>query len=233
MIKDMDRYNDMVVMRQAGETYAFIAKKYNITRGRVKQIVGHIVKGNKYSSVIDEMRNMREMGKGCKEIADYFGIAADKVYNMVGDINLVLDKWFWSNVDIKDESDCWNWKGCCHNVTGYGAIRRKPIRNGYSHRLAWELSFGKIPEDKVLRHTCDNPKCCNPNHLLLGTQAENVQDREDRYKGASRNTRKLSYDIAKEIREMRNIGYTYNELAKKYKVAWGTVFGICKYKYYK
>ena len=46
----------------------------------------------------------------------------------------------------------------------------------YTHRLAWQYYVGPIPDGLLVRHTCDNPPCCNPAHLLLGTQADNALD---------------------------------------------------------
>lgn len=71
--------------------------------------------------------------------------------------------------------DCWPWTG---NVDkdGYGALPFEG-RNYRPHRLAWQDANGSlIPEGIVVRHTCDNPPCCNPAHLILGTQADNIGD---------------------------------------------------------
>jgi len=66
---------------------------------------------------------------------------------------------------------------------GYGHIqcgsRRGGVKRGprQTHRVAYELTFGPIPEGQVVRHKkCDNPPCCNPAHLRLGTQADNIAD---------------------------------------------------------
>lgn len=62
---------------------------------------------------------------------------------------------------------------------GYGRIqyRRRKVR---VHRLAWELHHGPIAPGAVIRHTCDNPPCCNVAHLRSGTQQENMRDRDRR-----------------------------------------------------
>ena len=72
---------------------------------------------------------------------------------------------------------CWPWTGrLSHN--GYGRVydgrRALPVTH-----YAWKLHTGqKVPSGKIIMHTCDNPPCCNPAHLRLGTQAENVADRD-------------------------------------------------------
>jgi len=83
---------------------------------------------------------------------------------------------FWSKVDIKEKDDCWNWMACSRGISGYGCIRvgNKVIN---SHRIAWILSNGKIPEGLWVLHKCkQNRLCCNPNHLYLGTQFNNMRD---------------------------------------------------------
>jgi hypothetical protein len=81
---------------------------------------------------------------------------------------------FWLKVDIKDNvKDCWNWVAGSNN-NGYGKIRV-----GYdtilAHRLAYMLTKGDIPEELQVQHLCNIRLCCNPNHLKIGTQSENLQ----------------------------------------------------------
>jgi hypothetical protein len=82
---------------------------------------------------------------------------------------------FWSRVDrTAGESGCWLWSGSL-GTGGYGLCgHQKRVKR--SHRIAWELTHGPIPDGMVVCHRCDNPPCCNPAHLFLGTLADNVRD---------------------------------------------------------
>lgn len=79
---------------------------------------------------------------------------------------------FWSKVD--KSGDCWIWTGSRHGF-GYGlfGLNGKTRR---AHRISYELVNGPIPEGFVLCHTCDNPPCVNPDHLFVGSKADNTHD---------------------------------------------------------
>lgn len=86
---------------------------------------------------------------------------------------------FWSKVDRGSSERCWRWVGPVNNM-GYGVFETYPHGNGrrlrtLAHRYALALGGADIAE-KVVRHTCDNPRCVNPSHLIPGTQLENVHD---------------------------------------------------------
>lgn len=79
------------------------------------------------------------------------------------------------------EADCWEWRGD-RNELGYGrlTLTRKNLHKARVHRLMFERYFGPIPDGMIVRHKCDNPPCSNPDHLELGTMAENSRDMIDR-----------------------------------------------------
>lgn len=99
------------------------------------------------------------------------------------------------NKTVVSERGCWEWQGAKHEC-GYGTIMRKRKRLAV-HRLSYELWVGNIPDGLVIRHKCDNPRCVNPNHLVPGTQAQNIADIAERGRyGAT----KLTVDQVEEIR---------------------------------
>jgi len=86
------------------------------------------------------------------------------------------DDWetrFWKYVK-KCENGCWEWNG--HNRNRYGLFARIRGVTESAHRIMWELKNGPIPEGKQVLHKCDNPPCCRPDHLFLGTITDNMAD---------------------------------------------------------
>lgn len=82
---------------------------------------------------------------------------------------------FWTYVDAAAADECWLWNGH-RNKNGYGTLRSKTTTLAV-HRVSYEMHKGKIPEGLVIRHMCNNPPCVNPNHLLVGTNLDNVMDK--------------------------------------------------------
>ena len=75
---------------------------------------------------------------------------------------------------VERPNGCIEWTGA--RVRQYGVLRVHTV-HWSAHRLAWTLAYGQIPEGLHVLHSCDNPPCCNPAHLFLGTQSENMRDK--------------------------------------------------------
>lgn len=84
---------------------------------------------------------------------------------------------FWAKVAISSPTACWLWQAS--TIRGYGQVhlpRTDRQHTKYAHRVAWELTNGTIADNHSVLHRCDTPLCCNPNHLFLGTQQDNLTD---------------------------------------------------------
>lgn len=89
----------------------------------------------------------------------------------------------WSNVKKQDGDSCWPWLGARiprprTGEPGYGCIKigGKKGKLIYTHRLAWEVTYGPIPDGLCVLHRCDNTQCARPSHLFLGTKDDNNKD---------------------------------------------------------
>lgn len=114
-----------------------------------------------------------------------------------------LAKWL-SNVSKNNE--CLIWNGCV-DKDGYPRARTKESQNLRVHRWVFEKLNGYSPE--VVRHSCDNPRCLNPKHLLAGNPIINAEDRSKR----GRTYGHVSEEEAQLVKTMREAGKLYKEIA--------------------
>ena len=127
---------------------------------------------------------------------------------------------FWSKVAITSDTDkCWLWMNQTNNQ-GYGKFRSGK-RMVSAHRFSFELNFGEIPEGLMVCHSCDNRRCVNPNHLFLGSHAENMADRDTKQRnkpsfGLKNGKAKLTDEDVAEIRKLYAAGITPTILAKRF-----------------
>lgn len=131
-------------------------------------------------------------------------------------------------------NQCWEWIG---NLTekGYGQMRINGVTFS-AHRLSWLLFHGGGQNNFQVLHKCDNRKCFNPNHLFLGTNADNVKDRNSKNrqaKGANIRTTKLSKANVRLIRLCFSKGINKAVLARKFKVNYTTILAIVNRKTWK
>ena len=140
---------------------------------------------------------------------------------------LTLEEAFWPHVQIPEGSgdNCWLWTYRVH-VKGYGSIKRGKHFIG-AHRVSWMLHHGDIPPGMFVCHKCDVRLCVRPDHLFLGTCAENLGDMAAK----GRSTRKLTDEAVVAIRQRWSAGETQMALAREYGVSQNTVSRIACHKY--
>jgi hypothetical protein len=85
---------------------------------------------------------------------------------------------FWSKATLNQLTGCYEWQ-FSKDRYGYGRFQING-KNKVASRMAWELCFGEITSEQCVCHTCDNPKCINPQHLFLGDAKINNRDRADK-----------------------------------------------------
>lgn len=108
---------------------------------------------------------------------------------------------FWAKVDVRDPGECWNWTAA-RKENGYGAVNYRS-RTYYAHRVAFEIRTGTDPKGLVIRHTCDNRRCVNPDHLIPGTQADNIRDMLNRGRHLIGNRHQNAVLTNEQVAEMR------------------------------
>lgn len=135
-----------------------------------------------------------------------------------------LEVRFWSKVDKRGESECWPWLACRGHF-GHGEFK-VGNRIAQAHRIAWVLSYGSIGADVVVRHKCDNPPCCNPSHMEVGTLVDNVRDRDARGRTARGEKSGSAKLTAAQVLQIRKSTESHRVTAHKFGITHTTVRSI-------
>lgn len=139
-----------------------------------------------------------------------------------------------------EKNNCWEWLKST-NKKGYGYFQINALPAFPAHRVSYELYKGEIPEGMCVCHSCDNPKCVNPDHLWLGTIKENNLDRDKKGRnaqprGEKHGMCKISEDTAKLIKLKIQNEESLIRISKELNVPYTTVNNIkqgCAWKHLK
>lgn len=146
-------------------------------------------------------------------------------------MNLKDQKRFWTKVKIGELDECWEWQASIRK-TGYGSFKLE-LKIMDSHRLSWSEINGEIPESLWVLHICDNRKCCNPNHLKLGTPQDNVLDMVIKNRQAKGENNGLSKLIEQQVLAIRKDNKSSRQIAKIYDISHQNVLDIKNRKIWK
>jgi hypothetical protein len=140
---------------------------------------------------------------------------------------------FWKHVDKRGEDECWLWRASSKNtVSGYGSFWDNDLKkNLLAHRVSYQLANGEVPIGRVVMHTCDNPKCVNPKHLMLGSNKENGEDKARKgrsarniFFGENNPKSKLTLEQARYIKQHPEISNA--EIARQFGLSVNCIRGV-------
>lgn len=137
-----------------------------------------------------------------------------------------MEQRFFKFVDKKTDDECWLWIGT-KDAHGYGKFSLKTKKIG-SHRVSYEIhKKDKIPSGKVLMHTCDNPACVNPKHLVIGSYSENAIDM------VKKNRSRICFLNEQQVLTIKRSDKTVKQLAEIYSVSTSCIRDIVKKRTWK
>ena len=145
----------------------------------------------------------------------------------------------WEKIRKGNPEECWSWIAS-KSYKGYGRIGRNgKVR--WAHREVYKDKIGSIPDNMCVCHCCDNPSCCNPKHLFLGTNADNVKDKVKKGRchtynneGEKNGMAKLSAETVRNIRRMYATGnYRQRDIMKMFGIGRHHVYQIVHNKLWK
>lgn len=133
-----------------------------------------------------------------------------------------------AELSVAEESGCIRFTGHLDGE-GYGRIMVARVKY-MAHRLSYSLNNGPIPDGYVVRHKCDNPSCINPEHLEVGTQADNIADKVSRGRQARGSGAGRAMLTEESVREIRSSPLKVSELSTLYGVSVVSIRNILRRK---
>lgn len=120
-------------------------------------------------------------------------------------------------VYYKPKKGCWEWHSS-RNPAGYGILNGPDGKRKFAHRAYFEKYHGPIPPGMYVCHRCDNPPCCNPDHLFLGTPGDNVRDmaRKQRSPGSGVARKQRNLQIKREVNILLSNGIKPDRICQIY-----------------
>ena len=144
-------------------------------------------------------------------------------------------------VDIQPDTGCWEWNLSRSNRRGGYGQKRVGSKTHKAHRLAWMVFIGPIDPGMFVCHKCDNPPCCNPAHLFIGSPRDNVIDAMKKgrafvpvsKRGEKSPASKLSEIDVLEARRLIEEGWSLSKVAGQFGVTKQTIWLIKEGKTWK
>lgn len=148
------------------------------------------------------------------------------------EVKAKVPKLLYDKINFRTINECWEWNSSLTRK-GYGQFNTKingvKLGNG-AHRMMYKLLFDpNISSSIYVLHRCDNRKCCNPNHLFLGSLQDNNADRHNKGRtacGIKIKTSKLTNEKVLEIRDKLNKGEKVSQIALDYKLSTANIYAI-------
>lgn len=138
---------------------------------------------------------------------------------------------FWAKVDKRGPDECWLWTASLR-PNGYGQFTWHYPNVVYTHRFSYELHTGIDPKSSMVCHSCDVRACVNPNHLWLGTQADNLADasRKGRLRRGEQHSKLFREKDILEMRRLYDEGMMQSVIADQFKASRQTINDIVRRK---
>lgn len=137
---------------------------------------------------------------------------------------MTVESRFLSKIKRPEASECWVWTGCLSSK-GYGRIKVCG-KTEMAHRVSYKLYCGEVSDETNVLHHCDSPPCVNPDHLFLGTQADNIADMISKgraklsHPGEKAKRSKLTWE---QVNEIRASSLPLRKLAREFGMSWSAI----------